>query len=236
MTEMKVFILACVLAACTISHSSWAGREMDAEEAPPMKPGIKCWAVSYPESVHCTWKLEPAPHLNTSFITTYRQMMETEEEANECIQSLAEANSCTISDFQIFSMIPYILNVTAVNPLGSVTHLHPFIVEQIIKPDPPENLRVSSIPGQRKKLLLKWDPPKSWPFPQYFPLKYLIRYQRAGSSTFRKIGPYEQTSFNLTGIRPSTLYSVQVSAKECMDYGKQSAWSPAAAGKAWDKR
>lgn len=47
-----------------------------------------------------------------------------------------------------------------------------------VKPDPPEDLRVSPVPGEPKKLLLEWSPPGSWPFPEYFPLKYRIRYVR----------------------------------------------------------
>lgn len=53
-----------------------------------------------------------------------------------------------------------------------------------VKPDPPEDLRVSPIPGETQKLLLEWSPPGSWPFPEYFPLRYRIRYaQEDGSVT-----------------------------------------------------
>ncbi|XP_030074476.1 interleukin-27 subunit beta [Microcaecilia unicolor] len=230
---MYVLILISVLATSNIPCSSWTARRMDTKEDTTMKKGIECWAVSYPESVNCKWKLEPAPQLNTSFVTTYRLMMEPEEAATECIQSLP--HSCTIWDFQMFSTTPYILNVTAINSLGSRTYLHLFIVEQIIKPDPPENLSISPMPGERKQLMLHGIPQRHGLFHRYFPLKYLIPYKKAGSKTFRKIELYEQTFFILKGIRPRTVYSVQVAAKDFTDYGEQSTWSPTVSGKAWAK-
>uniref|UniRef100_A0A8C8RZ37 Epstein-Barr virus induced 3 n=1 Tax=Pelusios castaneus TaxID=367368 RepID=A0A8C8RZ37_9SAUR len=161
----------------------------------------------------------------------HRHGMATKE--NECVQPRSGASSCSISDIQMFSIIPYVLNVTAVNPLGVTMNLFPFIVEQIIRPDPPEDVRVSSIPGETKKLLLEWQPPSSWPFPQYFPLKYLIRYAREGANSNRTIGPYEHTCFTLNGIRPRALYHVQVAAKDFTDYGEYSAWSPLVSGTPW---
>ncbi|CAM4700086.1 interleukin-27 subunit beta [Caretta caretta] len=199
--------------------------------SPPEKPAIECWAVSYPETVNCTWKLKSEPRLETYFITTYRHGLGAKE--NKCVQPGAGASSCSISDIQMFSITPYVLNVTAVNPLGATMNLFPFIVEQIIRPDPPEDLRVSPIPGESKKLLLEWQPPSSWPFPQYFPLKYLIRYARAGANNNRTIGPYEQTSFILTGIRPRTIHHVQVAARDFTDYGDYSTWSPLVSGTPW---
>ncbi|XP_035748233.1 interleukin-27 subunit beta [Egretta garzetta] len=141
--------------------------------------------------------------------------------------------SCSFGDVQMFSLVPYVVNVTAVNPLGAASALLPFLLENIIKPDPPEDLRVSPIPGETKKLLLEWSPPGSWPFPEYFPLKYRIRYAREEDSVTKTIGPYEQTSYTLTGVQPGTLHHIQVAAKDFTDSGEFSAWSLPAWGKPW---
>ncbi|XP_008933534.1 PREDICTED: interleukin-27 subunit beta, partial [Merops nubicus] len=132
-------------------------------------------------------------------------------------------------DLQIFSLSPYVVNVTVVNPLGTASSLLPFLVDDVIKPDPPEDLRVSPIPGEPTKLLLEWSPPGSWPFPEHFPLKYHIRYAQEGSVT-KTIGPHERTSYTLTGLRPGTLHHIQVAAKAATDSGELSAWSLPALG------
>ncbi|XP_038627448.1 interleukin-27 subunit beta [Tachyglossus aculeatus] len=194
---------------------------------PPAQPKVECWAVRYPEAVDCSWTLEPASALSTSFIAVYRQGMATLGEDHRCLQLSPEASSCVIQDLQMFSITPCVLNVTAINPLGASSSLVPFFVENIIKPGSPENVRVSPLPG--RKLLVQWSPPASWPSPQYFPLKYLIRYQRQGTANFHQVGPREQTSFILTGLWPRTPYQVQVATKDFTDYGEYSAWSPSVA-------
>ncbi|KAJ1085231.1 hypothetical protein NDU88_005364 [Pleurodeles waltl] len=199
----------------------------------PERPIAQCWAVGYPETVQCCWKLERDPLLSTNFLTTYWQGLGSEEAHEECIQSPLQPHSCTISDFQVFSLAQYVLNVTAVNPLGAASVLHPFIVEDIIKPDPPENVSVSPVHGETKKLHVRWDPPKSWPLPQYFPLRYMIRYKWDGASTFKMRGPYEQTSVIIKGLWPKKMHWVQVNAKDFIGYGEASAWSPPVCARPW---
>ncbi|XP_038024986.2 interleukin-27 subunit beta [Anas platyrhynchos] len=198
---------------------------------PPPLPVAECWAVSYPQAVTCSWLLVPEPLLDTEFVATYRHGVWGAAGSHECART--GPRSCSFGDLQMFSLTPYVLNVTATNALGTASSLLPFLLENIIKPDPPEDLRVSPIPGEPKKLLLEWSPPGSWPFPEYFPLKYRIRYVRDEDSVTRTIGPYEQTSYTLTGLRPGALHHVQVAAKDFTDYGEFSAWSLPASGTPW---
>ncbi|NXI42206.1 IL27B protein, partial [Galbula dea] len=191
-------------------------------------PAIECWAISYPQTVNCSWVLAPEPLLDTDFVVTYRHGTWGAPETGECLPT--GPRSCSFGDVQMFSLTPYVVNVTAVNPLGTASTLLPFLLENIIKPDPPEDLRVSPIPGEPEKLLLEWSPPASWPFPDYFPLKYRIRYTEEGSSAPSTIEPYEQTSYTLTGLRPGTLHHIQVAAKAFTDSGEFSAWSLPASG------
>ncbi|XP_044514439.1 interleukin-27 subunit beta [Gracilinanus agilis] len=190
---------------------------------------VQCWAVRYPEAIDCSWTTEretemnPELDLQASFIATYRLGMITQGETHPCLQPSPEARSCVIPNIQMFSMIPYILNITVITTQGARSSLVPFIAEHIIKPDPPEAMSVSPTPG--KQLQVKWDPPHSWPLPKYFPLTYLIRYQRRGATRFQQVGPIEETSFILQGLRPKTQYQVQVAARDFLDYGELSTWS-----------
>uniref|UniRef100_A0A8D2MLQ6 Fibronectin type-III domain-containing protein n=1 Tax=Zonotrichia albicollis TaxID=44394 RepID=A0A8D2MLQ6_ZONAL len=129
-------------------------------------------------------------------------------DTGEC--TLTGPQSCSFGDLQVFSLTPYELNVTARNPLGAASGALPFLLENIIKPDPPEALRVSPIPGEPQKLLLEWNPPSSWPFPEYFPLHYCIRYSWDNDSVPTTVGPYELTSHTLTDLEPGSLHHIQV--------------------------
>ncbi|XP_074164190.1 interleukin-27 subunit beta isoform X2 [Sminthopsis crassicaudata] len=204
---------------------SWAScghqRVWTKVEESPSPLSVQCWSVRYPKAVDCSWtinkvtEMTPEPDLQTSFIATYRLGMITQGEAHPCLQPSPEAQSCVIPNIQMFSMIPYILNITAVTQQGATSKLVPFIAEHIIKPDPPQSMSVSPLPG--KQLRVQWEPPHSWPFPGYFPLKYLLRYRRQGAARFQQ------------GLRPGTRYQVQVAAADFMDYGERSAWSTAGA-------
>ncbi|KAG8454444.1 hypothetical protein GDO86_000896, partial [Hymenochirus boettgeri] len=184
--------------------------------------------MSYPEKLQCKWELIPSTQLNTTFIATYRLGLTAPH--SQCVKSELDPNSCIISSFQIFADEPYIFNVTARNPLGSITKLFPFIVENIIRPDPPENVTLSHISGERRKILLRWSPPHSWPFPEIFPLKYYILYKRDGLK-YKMIGPYEQNYFKLPVIRPNSIMQAQVAAKDFTDSGHMSEWSMVVTGR-----
>ncbi|XP_020649940.3 interleukin-27 subunit beta isoform X1 [Pogona vitticeps] len=198
---------------------------------PPDKPVVQCRSISY-AAINCSWCLETETHLATSFISTYRHGLEGE--AYECPQSVPMANVCSITNLQLFSTDPYMLNVTAINPLGTATTLSFIFLDQIIKPDPPEDVKVSPINKERKKLLLTWKPPGSWLLPEYFPLKYSIKYSVDGSNNSKRVSrTIEETSFTLTGIRPGVIYHVQVAARDALDNGEDSDWSLPASGTAW---
>ncbi|XP_026576147.1 interleukin-27 subunit beta, partial [Pseudonaja textilis] len=155
-------------------------------------------------------------------------------DVHRCDPAVAGSHSCSLTLLQMFSTDPYVLNVTAVNPLGTASDFFLVSLDQIIQPDPPENVTVSPIPGKKKMLLVRWEAPSSWLYPEYFPLQYIIRYSRDGSRLSRTTRPIEQTSFNLTGIRSGVTYHIQVAAKDFLDNGEYSAWSLPASGTSWE--
>ncbi|XP_014698587.3 interleukin-27 subunit beta isoform X2 [Equus asinus] len=203
----------------------WAGCSLCRGTEAPGQPRVRCWASRYPIAVDCSWTLPPAANSTapTSFIATYRLGVAAHGESRPCLQPTPEATSCTVPDIQMFSMVPYVLNVTAVHPWGVSSSFVPFVPEHIIKPDPPRGVRLSPLPGQR--LWVQWEPPQSWPLPEIFSLKYRIRYKRHGSARFRQVGPIEATSFTLRAVRPKARYCIQVAAQDLIDYGELSDWS-----------
>ena len=68
------------------------------------------------------------PH---SIYSVSRLGMAAHGESRPCLQPSPEATSCTIPDVLMFSMVPYVLNVTAIHPQGSSSSLVPFVPEHI---------------------------------------------------------------------------------------------------------
>ncbi|XP_008067404.1 interleukin-27 subunit beta-like, partial [Carlito syrichta] len=101
--------------------------------AAPALPRVRCRAPRYPVAVDCSWTLPSA--LSTTrpvaFIATYRLGMAAHEESRPCLQPTPEATSCSIEDIRMFSLAPYVLNVTAVHPWGASSSFLPFKAENI---------------------------------------------------------------------------------------------------------
>uniref|UniRef100_A0A2K5MVG2 Epstein-Barr virus induced 3 n=1 Tax=Cercocebus atys TaxID=9531 RepID=A0A2K5MVG2_CERAT len=115
----------------------WAGcLPCSGRKGPPAAltlPRVQCRAPRYPIAVDCSWTLPPAPNSTSpvSFIATYRFGMAARGHSWPCLQQTPASTSCTIADVRLFSMAPYVLNVTAVHPWGSSSSFVPFIAEHI---------------------------------------------------------------------------------------------------------
>ncbi|XP_048415378.1 interleukin-27 subunit beta-like [Stegostoma tigrinum] len=197
---------------------------------PPGKPRVTCRSVRYPLNVVCLWKLENQTYLPTRLNVLYRYGA---EDVNQCSAEEVLQGNCTIEGIKLFSKIPYTVKVTATNPLGSRSTITQFIVEKIIKPDPPTKVSVSPIPNQPKKLLLQWKPPATWPDPSLFLLKYRIMYWPEGSTRYQMIEINDQASYILSGLRSKALYFAKIAAKDFVDNGMYSDWSPTVSARLW---
>ncbi|XP_058435203.1 interleukin-27 subunit beta isoform X4 [Marmota monax] len=108
--------------------SSCGGRAVSSSQ-----PRVKCRASRYPVAVDCSWTLPPAPNYitATTFIATYRLGVAAQGQSRPCLQPTPEATGCTIPDVQLFSLSPYVLNVTAVHPGGASSGFAPFVAEHV---------------------------------------------------------------------------------------------------------
>ncbi|XP_006902219.1 PREDICTED: uncharacterized protein LOC102860495 [Elephantulus edwardii] len=178
---------------------------------------VQCRASRYPNGIDCSWTQSPAPKANmsTNFITTYRVGM---EDSKPCNQLIPGSLSCSISDFMNFSKLPHVLRVTAIHPSCTSTTLLTFVPDEIIKPDPPVNIRVSRIP--ENYLRVQWNPPGSWPLPETYRLKYQLRYRRCKAKHYWQVGPTEDTTLTIKLAHSKGKYCIQVNAQHYLDYGE----------------
>ncbi|XP_010738777.3 interleukin-27 subunit beta [Larimichthys crocea] len=200
----------------------------------PATPKVHCWCAGYPNlTAQCSW---PEPSHSTSLIhyiaTCSERNRPTVTTQCQFIQPGSAASSssserllhCTLPNLKLLT--DYILNVTAVTASGeSSSHLSSFMLEDIVKPDPPVDVRVS--PLNIRNLLVEWSPPPTWANLNIFPLKYQILYQWESRGTPRSInlGPFESTKIELKGLTPGRPYLFQVCAMELLGLGKCSDWS-----------
>nr|XP_020469709.1 interleukin-27 subunit beta [Monopterus albus] len=230
--SVTVTFILCVLGG----HALDLMRATATLSSHPPTPTVHCWCASYPNLTLCSWPSESSHSPPSHYIATYseRHRQGVTEDChiippNSSSASLISSSSseqlwhCQLPSLKLLT--DYIINVTAVYSAGSSSHLASFMLEDIVKPDPPVNIRVS--PHNIRNLLVEWSPPPTWADLQIFPLKYQIRYQweNRGIPKSVNLGPFESTSVELKGLTPGRAYLFQVCAKELLGLGKCSNWS-----------
>ncbi|XP_041809753.1 interleukin-27 subunit beta [Chelmon rostratus] len=212
-------------------------RATEASENTPSIPEVRCWCASYPNVTLCSWP-EPSHAPPTHYVATYSER-QRQPVTNEChlIQpgsssSFLTSSSSSSSERVWHCYLPnlklltdYIINVTAVYSGGCSSHLSSFMLEDIVKPDPPVDVRVS--PLNSRSLLVEWSPPPTWANLDIIPLKYqiLYRWENRGTPKSVSLGPFESTRIELRGLTPGRPYLFQVCAKELLGLGECSDWS-----------
>ncbi|XP_028995952.1 interleukin-27 subunit beta [Betta splendens] len=209
-------------------------RATETAGSPLSTPMVHCRCASYPNVTLCSWP--GTPHVPPPrYIATYSER-HNQSSTKQChlIPPSSSASAASSTSQQLWHcqlpslklLTDYIINVTAVYSGGSSSHLASFMLEDIVKPDPPVHLRVSQ---QSKSLFVSWSPPPTWDNLDIFPLKYQILHQweHRGTPKSFKLGPFESTHMELKGLTPGRRYLFRVCAKELLDLGECSTWSSA---------
>ncbi|XP_028293565.1 interleukin-27 subunit beta [Gouania willdenowi] len=201
-------------------------------------PAVLCRCSTYPNVTLCWWPEPPhSPPLH--YVISYSERHKPGS-VNMCTPSPPSSSSsssssslssssaqqlwrCHLPSLKLYT--DYIVNVTAVYPAGTSSHLTSFMLEDIVKPDPPEGVTVSHHHG--RKFLVQWNPPPTWNNLDLFPLKYHVQYQWESRDGPRSVnlGPFENTSVELKALGLGRLYLFQVCAEDLLGLGQCSDWS-----------
>ncbi|XP_026576578.1 interleukin-11 receptor subunit alpha isoform X1 [Pseudonaja textilis] len=185
----------------------------------PGPPSVSCRASNY-ENFTCFWTPSVETHLPTRYITSYLSPVKS---VGPCVQDPGRPLTCTVSKSEYWSL--YRVNVTEVNPLGSSFTLLNIIAQRITKPDPPEHVRVEPVPQAPRRLRVSWEYPSSWRKELSFQLHFRLRYRPVlhdSWSTIETSNMSEEITDAIMGLE----HTVQVSAKDYLDAGSWSEWSP----------
>ncbi|XP_063151981.1 interleukin-11 receptor subunit alpha [Candoia aspera] len=200
----------------------------------PGPPAVSCRASNY-ENFSCYWASSIKTLLPTRHIATYRkrESQGSDEQRSPgnnvglCVQDPALPLSCTVSKSGFWTN--YRVNVTEVNPLGSSFTLLDITVQNITKPDPPEGLRVEPVPQAPRRLRVSWQYPSTWPRAPSFELRFRLRYRPVLYNSWSVVET-ARVSEVITDAFMGLEHMVQVGARDFLDAGSWSEWSPEARG------
>ncbi|XP_064252696.1 cytokine receptor-like factor 1 isoform X2 [Passer domesticus] len=195
---------------------------------PPEKPvNITCWSKNM-KDLTCKWApgTEGETFLHTNYTLKYKRRWYGQD--NTCQEyHTAGTYSCHIpKDLALFT--PYEIWVEASNRLGvAVSDVVMLDILDVVTTDPPSDVHVSRVGDLEDQLSVRWSsPPALKDF--LFQAKYQIQYRVEDSSEWKVVDDVgNQTSCRLAGLRPGTVYFVQVRCNPFSIYGSKKAgiWS-----------
>uniref|UniRef100_A0A8C0HHA3 Cytokine receptor-like factor 1 n=1 Tax=Chelonoidis abingdonii TaxID=106734 RepID=A0A8C0HHA3_CHEAB len=195
---------------------------------PPEKPvNITCWSKNM-KDLTCKWApgTEGETYLHTNYTLKYKLRWYGRD--NTCQEyRTAGQYSCHIpKDLALFT--PYEIWVEASNRLGvAVSEVVMLDILDVVTTDPPADVTVSRVGDLEDQLSVRWSsPPALKDF--LFQAKYQIQYRVEESSEWKVVDDVgNQTSCRLAGLRPGTVYFVQVRCNPFGIYGSKKAgiWS-----------
>ncbi|XP_076875714.1 interleukin-11 receptor subunit alpha [Brachyhypopomus gauderio] len=195
---------------------------------PPSHLTVSCQVPSL-SRILCSWTQTVSTHLPTEYISSYSVDGGSPE---PCEQELGGINECTISN-PMFWGNKHIVNITEINPLGTISTLIKLDVQKNLKPDAPEALSTSEVKGQPTQLLVQWKVPASWSADIAFPLRFELQYRPVGSNLWSKLET-QDTSVTIMDAMVGQLHHVQVRAQDAfINHSQWSEWSHVVMGRPW---
>ncbi|XP_078718074.1 ciliary neurotrophic factor receptor subunit alpha-like isoform X1 [Lampetra fluviatilis] len=202
---------------------------------PPAVPVLHCRSRSYPESFTCSWSVPGG--LADTVVATYWHASNGLElpcppEApptgapSTGAPPAATVGACTVRDPVLFSTSRYRVSARAINAYGhSRTATTFFLLDSIVKPDPPIGVTVTPVSGQPRQLLVTWQMPPTWPNDSGFQLLYVVRSRHPQYRTWRVLDDgVDEPRFLVKDARPGVPLLVEVAARDRY-VGEWSVWS-----------
>lgn len=198
---------------------------------PPQRPAnLTCWSHNT-KDMTCSWSPgeDGETFIKTRYTLKYKLRWFGQETV--CTDHSRGTNTCYIpSGLAIFT--PYEIWVEATNQLGSSSsRVLTLDILDVVTTDPPPDVQVSRVGNLEDQLTVRWrSPPALRDF--LFRAKYQIRYRLEDSTDWKVVENVgNQTSCRLAGLRPGTVYFVQVRCNPVGIYGSRrpgiwSDWSP----------
>uniref|UniRef100_A0A8C4WYG7 Uncharacterized protein n=1 Tax=Eptatretus burgeri TaxID=7764 RepID=A0A8C4WYG7_EPTBU len=196
----------------------------------PSPPTIKCRA---PSTVNfgCDWTPGRESHLPTKYsliIHAVSSFFPKKDEIVKCLPKGTKQPYRCIFYAYIHDQTKFLVKMTAGNALGCTeSNGESFIPREILKPDPPVIVNATSVDQEATKLFVEWKNPSSWVHTFDHFLEYELQFRSLRHTHFeRERLNKKKRKYVIPNAEPFTLHLIQMRAKESVNYGQWSDWSP----------
>nr|XP_019948152.1 PREDICTED: interleukin-6 receptor subunit alpha-like [Paralichthys olivaceus]WPA94660.1 interleukin-6 receptor subunit alpha [Paralichthys olivaceus] len=196
---------------------------------PPESPSLFCYKRSPSSKIRCEWTPQKPPSRNMNCSLMLNKRLSDTFLHYQCSYSTRRSRYwCALdhNEDELRSLHLAYLCVTSI--AGNATSpLLPFTPLDILKPDPPSDIRVNQVEGHETWIKVNWNFSTSWKFQdRYYELIYELKYRPLESSFYNEQikNIKSRRSYTITDAMPGVRYLIQLRTKEEYD-GQWSDWS-----------
>ncbi|XP_071326564.1 interleukin-6 receptor subunit alpha isoform X2 [Trachinotus anak] len=204
---------------------------------PPEDPSLSCYKKSPSSKIRCQWAPQkPVTRPPDCYLLLNKSPSETFIHLPCSYSSRLSHCWCALKHDEDEQRTLYSAFLCVTSIAGNATsNLLQFTPLNILKPDPPSDVRVIQFEGHETWIKVTWYFPKSWKLQdRYYELKYEVKYRPLKSSFYNDqvMMIKDARSYTITDAIPGVQYLIQLRAKDEYD-GLWSDWSTPINGSSW---
>uniref|UniRef100_A0A4W6FW84 Interleukin 6 receptor n=1 Tax=Lates calcarifer TaxID=8187 RepID=A0A4W6FW84_LATCA len=202
---------------------------------PPETPSLSCYKRSPNSKIRCEWAPQkPVTKQVNCYLVLNKRPADTFHHHQCSYSSRLSRYWCALdhNEDELRTSHTAYLCVTSVTGNATSTWIS-FKPMDIIKPDPPSDVKVTQEEGHETWIKVTWNFPTSWKYEdRYYKLIYEVKYRPLKSSYVQVQGINTKRSLIIRDIMPGVEYLIQLRTKEEYD-GRWSDWSTPVNGSSW---
>ncbi|XP_026173444.1 interleukin-6 receptor subunit alpha isoform X2 [Mastacembelus armatus] len=202
---------------------------------PPENPRLSCYKKSPSSKIRCEWAPQkPVSRQPDAYLVLRKRSTDTEFNLPCSYSSRLSRYWCALEHNEDDLRILHMAYLCVRNIAGSaISNMLPFIPLDILKPNPPSDVKVQQKEGCETCLKVTWNFPSSWkPQDSYYYLVYELKYQPLMSIFYQIKEVSDGCSYTINDVLTGIEYLIQVRTKEEYD-GHWSDWSPPVKAFSW---
>ncbi|XP_046702275.1 interleukin-11 receptor subunit alpha-like isoform X2 [Silurus meridionalis] len=198
---------------------------------PPKSPTLSCYKKSHISNIWCEWISKQPIIPQPQCYLLLRKGLEKITHVNCSYSAARSCCWCVLPSMENDRNV-YTAKLCVTNTAGNATS-SPFnyITQNIIKPDPPDEVKVMSVMGEHNMLNVTWSLPATWMWEQYYTLQFQLRYRPLRAREYQNVETGRRDWLILDAL-PYTNYEIQIRAKDEYE-GQWSEWTSPVHAHTW---
>ncbi|XP_053092928.1 interleukin-6 receptor subunit alpha isoform X2 [Pangasianodon hypophthalmus] len=198
---------------------------------PPENPTLSCYKKSHISKIQCEWISRQPIIPQPQCYLLLRKGLEKISSVNCSYSAACSCCWCVLPSMENDRNV-YTAKLCVTNTAGNATsYPYKYIPQNIIKPDPPDGVKVKPVEGEPHMLNVSWSLPATWMWELYYTLYFQLRYRPLRAKEYQQVNT-ESRDWLILDALPHTDHEIQIRAKDEYE-GQWSDWTSPVYAHTW---